>query len=282
MKNTILKICSIFILFALFILPFSAFGAKNQVPVESTAIVQESTTVVEETTTAFKMITTFEDKLEMIRVRSDKVPEETTTAPVIEEKTTRQAKTQTPSTTKTTTAPTTTKPAETTTEPVEEDTEAATDSLEESTTLVSPVYSGKYDAAVQVWNYLHAIGCNDYASAGILGNMMSECGGHTLELQWWIYDNGYYGLCQWYYKYFPSVQGADLTSQIEFLGSTLPSTMNSYGYMYASGFNYNSFANIDDISAAAIAFAKCYERCASWTYNSRVNNAYKAYHYFCP
>ena len=277
MKNIILRIYSIFVLLTVLVFPLSALGSKTRIPVESTTLVQESTTAVEETTTGIKMITTFEDKLEMIQVRSDKVPEETTTAPVIEEKTTRQAKTQTPSTTKSTTTT-----IATTTEPVEEETEAATDDLEESTTFASPIYSGRYDAAVQIWNYLHAIGCNDYAAAGILGNMMSECGGHTLELQWWIYDHGYYGLCQWYYKYFPSVQGADLAGQLEFLGSSLPKTMNSYGYMYASGFNYNSFANIDDISAAALSFAKCYERCASWTYNSRVNNAYKAYHYFCP
>lgn len=281
MKNIVLKICSIFILLIVIIFPLSALSSRVEIPVESITIVQESLTIVEEeTTTEIKMITTFEDKLEMIQVRTDRVPEKSTTQSVIEEKTTRQAKTQTPSTTQTTTETTiTTTEVEVEIELIVEAIEDIAE-IEEEMAIVSS-YSGEYAAATQVWNYLHSIGCNDYASAGILGNMMSECGGHTLELQWWIYGGGYYGLCQWYYEYFPSVQGADLTTQLEFLGSSLPKTMNTYGYMYTAGFNYNSFANINDIEAAAIAFAKCYERCASWSYSSRVNNAYKAYRYFC-
>ena len=272
MKNIVLKFYSIFILLGVVFLPFSALGFKSQVPVELTTIIEESTTIVEETTVSnIKMVSTFEDKLAMIQVNCDKELDESTTVQVIEEKTTRQEKTQTPSTTIKTAIETTTEKKET----------KHIEQTEECTTKAEIIQSSKYDVAAQIWNLLHSIGCNDYASAGILGNIMSECGGHTLDLQWWACSGSYYGLCQWYYEYFPSVWKADLATQLNFLKTSIPNTFNSYGHIYAKGFNVKSFANINDIEAATIAFAKCYERCASWTYNSRVNNAYKAYHYFC-
>ena len=40
------------------------------------------------------------------------------------------------------------------------------------------------DAAQQVWTYLKSYGYSDSVAAGIIGNMMRECGGDTLNLDW--------------------------------------------------------------------------------------------------
>lgn len=76
----------------------------------------------------------------------------------------------------------------------------------------------EYDVAGQVYEYLNTQGMSDIVIAGILGNMMTECGGQTLDLQWDIYGydgSYYYGLCQWSLYYNPSVDGADITGQSE-------------------------------------------------------------------
>ena len=61
------------------------------------------------------------------------------------------------------------------------------------------VADGNYDQARQVWNYLRDLGLNQYVCAGIIGNIMAEVGGQTLDISRWpIYSqNGYYGICQW-------------------------------------------------------------------------------------
>lgn len=54
--------------------------------------------------------------------------------------------------------------------------------------------------AERVWDYLRSLGYSEAATAGILGNMMAECGGQTLDLDPFIigYTPGFsYGLCQW-------------------------------------------------------------------------------------
>ena len=40
------------------------------------------------------------------------------------------------------------------------------------------------DTAQQVWTYLKSYGYSDSVAAGIIGNMMRECGGDTLNLDW--------------------------------------------------------------------------------------------------
>ena len=60
--------------------------------------------------------------------------------------------------------------------------------------------SGSDDIASQVWTHLKNYGYSDSVAAGIIGNMMRECGGDTLDLDWDIvgHYNGdeYYGLCR--------------------------------------------------------------------------------------
>ena len=94
----------------------------------------------------------------------------------------------------------------------------------------------EYPYATYVWQFLEDRGYNDAVIAGIIGNMMAECGGHTLALEWWI-QGSYYGICQWSHGY-PSVWGASLEGQCNFLEDTIKYELDTYGYMYKKGFNY--------------------------------------------
>lgn len=139
--------------------------------------------------------------------------------------------------------------------------------------------AAEYPAATQIWRYMKSLGWNDYVCAGIMGNLMAEVGGQTLDIQYWLYGNGYYGMCQWNRAY-SQIWGADLESQCVFLKDTIKYEFDTYGFKYQKGFNFNSFLNMSDASQAALAFAKSYERCGSGTYTTRQNNAIKAYNYF--
>ena len=144
--------------------------------------------------------------------------------------------------------------------------------------------SGEYPVATQVWRYMkEELGWNDYVCAGVMGNMMAEVGGQTLNLQPYLYGHSganYYGLCQWSSRYYPSIQGADVDAQLDFLASTVKKELNTYGYLFRSGLDYEAFCNLTDAEDAAMAFAKAYERCGSGSYGVRQRNAIKAYNYF--
>ena len=140
----------------------------------------------------------------------------------------------------------------------------------------------KYPVATEVWNYMKALGWSDAVCAGIMGNMMAEVGGHTLNLKYDAYDKNkaYYGLCQWSGKYYPQIQGTDLKTQCDFLRDTIKKQIDIYGKRYASGMNYKEFLKLEDPKEVALCFAIAYERCSSATYSVRQTNAVKAYDYF--
>lgn len=142
----------------------------------------------------------------------------------------------------------------------------------------------EYPYATYVWLYLtNTLGYNDYVAAGIIGNMMAEVGGGTLDLQYWLYSSGsgyYYGICQWNKKNYPDVRGCDLIEQCEFLGKTIEYELDTFGYAYSRGYKYEDFLELTDTEEAALMFAKCYERCAESTYAVRQRYANKAYEYF--
>ena len=111
---------------------------------------------------------------------------------------------------------------------------------------------------------------------------MAEVGGQSLNIRPGLYSsNGYYyGICQWNKKYYGSVHGAGLSSQLNFLRDTIKSEMNTYGKLYRSGFDYQDFLSLKNEKEAALAFAKAYERCGSGSYDVRKSNATKALNYF--
>ena len=134
---------------------------------------------------------------------------------------------------------------------------------------------GNYNQAQDVWNYLRDLGLNEYVCAGILGNIMAEVGGQTLDISRWpIYSkNGYYGICQW--------SGSRKNRLLNDFGTTLEDQVR---FLSVELFEVipkdNSFYNMQDEKEAALYFAKYYERCSSKYYSVRQSNATKALEYF--
>ena len=87
-----------------------------------------------------------------------------------------------------------------------------------------------YPEATKVWTILQDYGYNDYVCAGIMGNLMVETGGNTLDLDPDLVYYSYYGLCQWSYEYFPSVWYSSLEEQCEFLHDTIEYEINTFGF----------------------------------------------------
>ena len=134
---------------------------------------------------------------------------------------------------------------------------------------------GNYNQAQTVWNYLRDLGLNEYVCAGIIGNIMAEVGGQTLDISRWPqYSQGtYYGICQWSNgrkQRLLNDFGTTLDDQIRFLSVELFEVIPKD----------NSFYNMQDEKEAALYFAKYYERCSSKYYTVRQKNATKALEYF--
>lgn len=130
----------------------------------------------------------------------------------------------------------------------------------EQTTHPSPKaerLKSEYAVAGAVYEYLSERGFSDPVIAGILGNMMTECCGQTLNLQWDIYtldDSNYYGLCQWSLYYNPSVEGMSVTDQLDYLMGNIETNMEYFGG------SFSSFCEITDAESAARYFCNYYER----------------------
>jgi len=151
---------------------------------------------------------------------------------------------------------------------------------EQIETLKQSEHYLKYPTARYVWDYFHHYNYSDAVCAGIIGNLMAETGGQTLNIIWDIDGNGYYGMVQWSKKYYPKVVGCSLEEQCDFLRDTIEAVFNTYGSRYKDNFNYSSFLALTNEQDAALAFAKCYERCGSGSYSVRQTNATKALNYF--
>ena len=97
----------------------------------------------------------------------------------------------------------------------------------------------EYPVATTIWNYLKDLGHNDYVAAGILGNIMAEVGGHTLDIQPTLSNGTYYGMCQWKICYYPSISGLGTEGQLDLLANTIEQEFNEFGYV--SGYSYEEF-----------------------------------------
>lgn len=128
----------------------------------------------------------------------------------------------------------------------------------------------EHPAAGRVYEFLCLRGYSDPVIAGILGNMMAECGGQTLDLDWQLYDSSgsYYGLCMWSLRYGPQVRGADLDGQMNYLTGNIRQNMQQFGG------DYDYFMRMQDPGVAAQYFCTYYERGAGASV--RAQNAYKA------
>lgn len=136
--------------------------------------------------------------------------------------------------------------------------------------------------AAKVWEYFRKLGYTEAATAGILGNMMVETSGGTLDLNPTIYDatRSYYGLCQWSLYYSPHMADKSFEEQLDYIEHNIVTEFKSFGKLYSKGFTSEDFSKLQDPSKAALAFAKVYERCASGSYDRRKKAAKVAYEYF--
>ena len=130
----------------------------------------------------------------------------------------------------------------------------------------------EYPVAAAVWQRLREHGLSEPVAAGIMGNIMSECGGQTLDLDPYIYSGGFYGLCMFSLYYFPSVDGLGVAAQCDFLIDTLSNIKDGGGSVEA-------FLSLTDARTAARYFSDYYERPAAWS-EKRADNAVAALEYF--
>ena len=131
----------------------------------------------------------------------------------------------------------------------------------------------EYPAAALVWQLLREAGLSAPVTAGIMGNMMAEVGGHTLNFMPYTRVSGFYGLCMWATVYTPQVDGLDIHGQIRVLMETMEANIA------AGGGSYAEFVQIQDARAAAKYFSDFYERPAVWA-TARADNAETALKYF--
>ena len=136
--------------------------------------------------------------------------------------------------------------------------------------------------AAKVWLFLKQQGYSNAVTSGIIGNMMVETGGGTLNLVPNVFSSSgrYYGLCQWSLKYRPSVANMSFEDQLSYLMEDIEPEFETFGFCYKTNFSYDSFLSLKKPEQAAKAFAKVYERCGSRSYTARQKAAKKAYNYF--
>lgn len=137
----------------------------------------------------------------------------------------------------------------------------------------------EYPEATTIWLYLTVeMGYNEYVAAGVLGNIMNEAGGNSLNINPSAQNPaGYYGICQWNSSTYGDVWYCNLVEQLDYLNNTIEYEYNSCGNI-----SYESFCNLTDEREAALSFARSYERCSSASYGRRQNNATTALNYFSP
>ena len=143
----------------------------------------------------------------------------------------------------------------------------------------------QYPAATIAWIYMtEELGWSEVVAAGIIGNMMSECGGQTLELDWDSNGSSGYGLIQWIGERRVSIkekygETPTVVEQIEFVKDELYGTNGVT--QQVTDQQRDLILNAKSPEQCAVEFARWFERPLSTDYSVRKSNAVKAYAYFC-
>lgn len=147
------------------------------------------------------------------------------------------------------------------------------------------VRSEEYPVATQAWLYMkNELGFSDTVCAGIMGNMMAECGGcWTSDLDWDVSSSSGYGMIQWLggrknqlfsiYGSNPSVE-----DQLNFMKDELYGTNGVTKQVTDS--QLDKIINAETPEDCAYAFACYYERCGEGHRWVRRDYARRAYEYF--
>ena len=151
----------------------------------------------------------------------------------------------------------------------------------------SKLPTGNYPEAQLIWDTMISWGWTPETCAGIIGNMMAEIGGGTLDLSDWNSNGGCgYGLIQWTggrrsllksrYGSYPNIE-----QQLIFMRDELFGTNNTRQQVSSSVLNkiMNTSGN-ETPESIAFCFASNYERCASQYRARRQGYARIAYDYF--
>ena len=147
------------------------------------------------------------------------------------------------------------------------------------------VRAEEYPVATQAWLYMKNELCfSDIVCAGIMGNMMAECGGcWTSDLDWDVSSSSGYGMIQWLggrkqqlfsiYGDTPSVE-----NQLNFVKDELYGTNGVTKQVTDS--QLDKIINAETPEDCAYAFACYYERCGEDHRWVRRDYARRAYEYF--
>ena len=143
----------------------------------------------------------------------------------------------------------------------------------------------EYPVATQAWLYMkNELGFSDIVCAGVMGNMMAECGGcWTSDLDWDVRSYSGYGMIQWLdgrkqqlfsiYGDNPSVE-----NQLDFMKDELYGTNGVTKQVTDS--QLDKIINAETPEDCAYAFACYYERCGEGHRWVRRDYARRAYEYF--
>ena len=151
----------------------------------------------------------------------------------------------------------------------------------------SKLPTGNYPEAQLIWDTMISWGWTPETCAGIIGNMMAEIGGGTLNLSDWNSNGGCgYGLIQWTggrrsliksrYGSYPNIE-----QQLIFMRDELFGTNNTRQQVSSSVLDkiMNKSGN-ETPESIAFCFASNYERCATQYRARRQKYARIAYDYF--
>lgn len=147
------------------------------------------------------------------------------------------------------------------------------------------VRASEYPVATQVWLYMkNELGYSDIVCAGIIGNMMAECGGcWTSDLDWDVHSSSGFGMIQWLggrKQQLFSIYGNDpnIEDQLNFMHDELYGTDGVTWQVSQS--QLDKIMNAETPEECAYAFACYFERCGEGHRAPRRGYARRAYEYF--
>ena len=147
------------------------------------------------------------------------------------------------------------------------------------------VRAEEYPVATQAWLYMkNELGFSDIVCAGIMGNMMAECGGcWTSDLDWDVSSSSGYGMIQWLggrKQQLFSIYGSNpsVENQLDFVKDELYGTNGVTRQVTDS--QLDKIMNAETPEDCAYAFACYYERCSEGHRWVRRDYARRAYEYF--
>lgn len=147
------------------------------------------------------------------------------------------------------------------------------------------VRAEEYPVATQAWLYMeNELGFSDIVCAGIMGNMMAECGGcWTSDLDWDVSSSSGFGMIQWLggrKQQLFSIYGSNpsVENQLDFVKDELYGTNGVTKQVTDS--QLDKIMNAETPEDCAYAFACYYERCGEGHRWVRRDYARRAYEYF--